>query len=63
MEKLHALREKKSAELALDCSMIANRVQLTHLAARGDATWDERFTQAGLMPWQQELWLSMLGGV
>jgi ribonuclease D len=63
MEKLHALREKKSAERALDWSMIANRVQLTHLAARGDTTWDERFTKAGLMPWQQELWLSMLGGV
>jgi ribonuclease D len=63
MEKLRELRERKAAELGFEVSMLGNKNQLVELAAFGDATWEERFEKAALMPWQREVWLDMLSGL
>lgn len=60
METLRSWRNQKALNLNLEASMIANKNQLSILAALNKESWEERFQKSGLMNWQKKIWNEFL---
>lgn len=63
MEQLRQARDAKAQELGFDSAMLANRNQLIALAMPGKRIWPERYTNAGFLPWQQQVWDSIIASL
>jgi len=60
LELLRQKRDARAAELGFDTSMLANRNQLIALSMPGQRNWSERYRNAGFLPWQCDVWNSIV---